>query len=235
MTYRSSIQHGDLLSWVPPPWSCASPHLVSEVSQHLLMHLGGSDSQYDHKVLCLATISEANLLRTNCILGNRERKTFPPVYFSCLPLSQSVESTAWNCLENLIRSHSAKHIVSRGWEIVTIGSSMKNGSCGGRTKIKLRWLRNILTKIMFDLPSRALSSRCLRECLHGELKSVQGLFWIDSAPRADVSCWGVRKAMETFQLARRPFWWIWEEQAWRNKKKNHLTVWVFPLFFRSCT
>lgn len=75
---------------------------------------------------------------------------------------------------------------------------MKNGPCGGRTKIKLRWLRNILTKIIFDLPSRALSSRCLGGCLCGELESVRCLFWTDTAPRADVSSSGVGRAAGTF-------------------------------------
>lgn len=46
------------------------------------VHLGGSDSQYDDKGFCPATISEANLLRTNNIPGNREGKTYlPTVYF----------------------------------------------------------------------------------------------------------------------------------------------------------
>lgn len=152
----------------------------------------------------------------------KEKYTSPSLFQRCLALSQSAESTAWSCLENLIRSHSAEHIefqeagkllpLEGVWKMVHVG--------GGRTKITLRWLRNILTQIMFDLPSRALSSGCLGECLHGELKSVQGLFWIDSAPRVDVSRLGVGGATETFHLVRRPFWWIWEAQAWRNKGKK---------------
>ena len=39
------------------------------------------------------------------------KNIFPPSLFeSCLPLSQSAESTAWSCSENLMRSHSAEHI-----------------------------------------------------------------------------------------------------------------------------
>lgn len=144
----------------------------------------------------------------------KEKHISPSLCQSCLPLSQSAGSTAWSCLENLIRSCSAEHIESQeAGKLLPLEVVWKVVHVGGRTKIKLRWLRNILTKIMFDLPSRALSSRCLGECLHGELTSVQGLFWIDSAPRADGNSLGVGRATETLQLARRPFWWVWEEQA----------------------
>lgn len=67
-----------------------------------------------------------------------KKNTFPPVYFSAVLHCPRVLSTAWSCLENLIRSHSARstHRVSRGWEIVTIGRSMKNGACGGGVEDK---------------------------------------------------------------------------------------------------
>lgn len=40
----------------------------------------------------------------------KEKYTSPSLFQRCLALSQSAESTAWSCLENLIRSHSAEHI-----------------------------------------------------------------------------------------------------------------------------
>ena len=40
----------------------------------------------------------------------KEKHTSPSLFQRCLALSQSAESTAWSCLENLIRSHSAEHI-----------------------------------------------------------------------------------------------------------------------------
>lgn len=44
---------------------------------------------------------------------------------------------------------------------------------------------------MFDLPSELSLLDAWESASMGELKSVQGLFWIDSAPRADVSRLGV--------------------------------------------
>lgn len=112
MTQKLSLQHRDLLSWVLPPLSLADPCLAPDVSLHLPLHLGGSDSQYDDKVLWLATISEANLLRANYRLGNREGKTcFPPVYFRAIFHCPRVLRAQHGAAQKTwLRSHSAKHI-----------------------------------------------------------------------------------------------------------------------------
>lgn len=66
----------------------------------------------------------------------KEKHASPSLFQRCLALSQSAESTAWSCLENLIRSPSAEHIefqeagkllpVEEVWKMVHVWGEDKN-------------------------------------------------------------------------------------------------------------
>lgn len=117
-------------SLVCPPLSLADPHLVPEVSQYLWMHLGGSDSQYDDKVLWLATVAEANLLRANYRLGNKEGKTyFPPVHFRAV----------FHCPRVLRAQRGAAQKTWLGPTVLSTWSFKRLGNCSCHWKLYEKW------------------------------------------------------------------------------------------------
>lgn len=112
LTYSASIQHGDLLSRAAPPLSGACPRLSQESLRALGCIVVGQGFSMGTRGFMTTCSIRSKLVENQLPAWESGRKNlFPPDLFqSCLPLSQSAESAAWSCSENLIRSHGAKHI-----------------------------------------------------------------------------------------------------------------------------